>query len=217
MPHNSYSLDIWHGCIQSLRKFLRGWNLNKLGVQRKIREGKVARIGEIDIIAEHRLLSNQEWEERVNLDSKLEEMDRGEDLQWKQKVGKNWVLQGDANTHLFHQFMNGRRKKTITILGSALGEIRGQKDITEHIVSYYEDLFGHNEHYAMKLGENFWLDGYKISEGDRARLAATFSLEEVKKATMEMEQNSAPGPNGYSVSFFENYWEVIKGDLMNMF
>lgn len=37
-----------------------------------------------------------------------------EDAHWKQRVGNNWVLQGDANSHYFHQITNGRRmKKTI--------------------------------------------------------------------------------------------------------
>jgi hypothetical protein len=30
-----------------------------------------------------------EWEERINLENKLEEMNMLEDLQWKQKAGKN--------------------------------------------------------------------------------------------------------------------------------
>jgi hypothetical protein len=73
----------------------------------------------------------KEWEERIALENKLEEINRAEDLQWKQKAGKNWFLQGDANTHFFHYYMNGRRrKKTIAFLDSEQGEIRGQKEIT---------------------------------------------------------------------------------------
>lgn len=30
-PANNYSLDTWHVCLQSLRKFLKGWNLKNLG------------------------------------------------------------------------------------------------------------------------------------------------------------------------------------------
>jgi hypothetical protein len=41
----------------------------------------------------------EEWDERIDLEKKLEKMSRLEDLQWKQKAGKNSVLQGDANTH----------------------------------------------------------------------------------------------------------------------
>lgn len=68
---NSYSLDSWHGCLQSLRKFLRGWNLKNLGEQRSRNLGLTRRVEEIDLIAEQRLLSMEEWEERISLENKL--------------------------------------------------------------------------------------------------------------------------------------------------
>jgi hypothetical protein len=60
-------------------------------------------------MAEKRLLSISEWEERINLEEALDKMNLIEELQWKQKVENNWILQEDANTQFFHQFMNGRR------------------------------------------------------------------------------------------------------------
>jgi hypothetical protein len=59
------------------------------------------RIEEIDLIAAKRLLSNSEWEERINLEESLDKMNLIEELQWKQKVENNWILQGDANTQFF--------------------------------------------------------------------------------------------------------------------
>ena len=32
-----------------------------------------------------------------------------------------------------------------------------------------------------------------------------------------MEHNKAPGPNGFPAEFYQQFWDVIKGDLMNMF
>lgn len=68
---NSYSLDVWHGCLQSLRKYLRGWNLKNIGEQKAIKLGYSKRVEEIDLIAEKRLLSMDEWEERIGLEDKL--------------------------------------------------------------------------------------------------------------------------------------------------
>lgn len=152
-PVNSYSLDIWHGCLQSLRKFLRGWNLKEIGKQKIVKMDMSKRIVEIDSLAEHRLLTLDEWEQRIELENKLEDLSRLEDLQWKQKAGKNRVLHGDANTHFFHQFVNGRRrKKQITYLDSDMGEIRGQGNISNHILDFYKQLFGHNLPCSMHLG-----------------------------------------------------------------
>ena len=32
-----------------------------------------------------------------------------------------------------------------------------------------------------------------------------------------MEHNKTPGPDGFPAEFYQYFWEVIKGDLMNMF
>jgi len=128
------------------------------------------------------------------------------------------VLQGDANTYFFHQFANGRRrKKTIAYLDANEGEIRGQKEINDHIVDYYKKLFGPNDPCLMDLGDNFWPVELTLEESDKASLVLPFSMEEIKGVIMEMKENSAPGPNGFSVSFFKNSWDVIKWDVLKMF
>ena len=217
-PSNCYSLDVWHGCLQTLRKYLRGWDLRNKGVQKLVKMDLTKRVEEIDLIAEQRLLTMGEWEERIDLENKIENLDRQEDLQWKQKAGKNWVLLGDANTRFFHQFCNGRRrKKTITVLDSENGDIRGQKNITNHIVDYYKLLFGHNDPCFLRVGGDFLPQELRLNDSERESLICPFSMEEIKGVIMEMKENSAPGPNGFSVSFFKNYWEVIKDDVWRMF
>ena len=41
--------------------------------------------------------------------------------------------------------------------------------------------------------------------------------EEVHGAIKQMENNKAPGPEGFPADFFQTFWYIIKGDLMNMF
>lgn len=133
-PQASYSLNRWHGCLQALRKYLRGWNLRLIGQQKAVKIKLTKRINEIDLIAETRLLSFDEWEERIPAENNLEAFVHMEELHWKQRAGKMWILHGDANTHFFHQFANGRRRKnTISRLEDDSGEIRGQKELTVHI------------------------------------------------------------------------------------
>lgn len=199
---DSYSLNVWHGCLQLLRKYLRGWNLRLIGQQRATKINLAKRIEENDIIVETRLLSFQEWEERIQIEKDLESFELMEELHWKQRANKNWVLQGDANTHLFHQYANGRRReKTIPVLDSDYGEIRGQQNLTNHIVDFYKNLFGHNDHCNLSLNEDFWGHEFRVSDSDKLALIKDFTLEEIKGVVFYMKTNSAPGPNGYGVSF----------------
>jgi len=134
------------------------------------------------------------------------------------KSGTNWILQGDANTQFFYQFVNGRRrKKTITFLENGNEEIRGQNAISSHIVDYYKSLFGHDESCSMSLNSEFWPAELQLSESDSLDLVKPFSMEEIKKVVMGMKENSAPGPNGYGVVFFKKFWEYIKEELKSMF
>jgi len=103
------------------------------------------------------------------------------------KSGKNWILDGGANTQFFHQFVNGRRKKTITFLESENGEIRGQSAISSHTVDFYKGLFGHNEPCNMKLKPNFWPTDLLLSEEDKLDLVKPFSMEKIKEVVMGMK------------------------------
>lgn len=61
----------------------------------------IHRIQELDNIAKSRLLTMGEWEERIEVEDRLEALNRSEELQWRQKVRNKWLLEGDSNTHFF--------------------------------------------------------------------------------------------------------------------
>jgi len=115
--NNNYSLHIWHGCLQSLRKYLRGWDLKNRGEQNRQKLVLTKRVEEIDLIAEKRLLSMEEWEERLHLEDKLDEMSRLEDLQWKQKAGKIGCCMGmQIPISFISLLMVGEGKRLLPIL-----------------------------------------------------------------------------------------------------
>jgi hypothetical protein len=57
----------------------------------------------------------------------------------------------------------------------------------------------------------------QLEEGDRNLLTSPFSLEEIRDVVFALKHNSAPGPDGFPSEFFEEFWEVIKNDLFNLF
>ncbi len=48
-------------------------------------------------------------------------------------------------------------------------------------------------------------------------LTVPFSVEEIKRATFELGADKAPGPDGFSLVFFQRFWVVIKDDLVKIF
>ena len=57
----------------------------------------------------------------------------------------------------------------------------------------------------------------QVSNEENAFLIAPFTEEEIKKSIFQMENNKAPGPDGFPAEFYENFWEIIKDNLVERF
>jgi hypothetical protein len=140
-----------------------------------------------------------------------------EDMYWQQRSKENWILKGDVNTNIFNTCANGRRRKArICSLESDQGVITEQKDIEKHVVDFYKNLFGSNMDRGTHLVQDFWDIKEKLEPGDREFLMTPLSKPEVSKAILGMRSNSATGPNGFTITFFNHMWERIKDEIMKM-
>jgi len=57
----------------------------------------------------------------------------------------------------------------------------------------------------------------QVSNSENEFLMAPFTEKEIRDAIFDMEHNKAPGPDGFPAEFYQQFWDVIKGDLMLMF
>lgn len=57
----------------------------------------------------------------------------------------------------------------------------------------------------------------QVSAVEKDILSSPFTEKEVRAAVFQMDHNKAPGPDGFPVEFYQNFWEDIKSDLMEMF
>lgn len=83
-----------------------------------------------------------------------------------------------------------------------------------YITNYYKQLFGEPEHTNFSLEFPYM---NKITDEDREILTQEFSLQEINNVVFDMEKNKAPGPDGFPVEFYQNFWEIIKYDLKALF
>uniref|UniRef100_A0A2N9GB44 Integrase catalytic domain-containing protein n=1 Tax=Fagus sylvatica TaxID=28930 RepID=A0A2N9GB44_FAGSY len=56
-----------------------------------------------------------------------------------------------------------------------------------------------------------------IDESDRDMLDRAFTEDEVWGVVRNMGGDKAPGPDGFSLAFFQSCWDIIKQDVMNVF
>lgn len=54
-----------------------------------------------------------------------------------------------------------------------------------------------------------------ISHEENAEMCSISGEEEIRKTIFKMNLDSAPGPDGFGGAFYQVYWEIIKGDVIN--
>ncbi|XP_073359743.1 uncharacterized protein [Aegilops tauschii subsp. strangulata] len=80
---------------------------------------------------------------KLDVEMRLKELLREEELKWALRAKVRKVVQGDTNTQFFHLIANGKhRKKRIFQLEQDEGTILGQDNLKLYITEYYKQLFG---------------------------------------------------------------------------
>ncbi|XP_070021730.1 uncharacterized protein [Nicotiana sylvestris] len=135
---------------------------------------------------------------------------------WRQKEGMLWFKDGDRNTKFFHAQVNGRRKKLkVSRINNCLGNwIEEDHLIAEEALKFYKDQFTESEvHNAFDILNHV---PSMVESDQHERLMALTSNEEVKRAVMWLNGNSAGGPDGFTGSFYQTCREIIEEDVVGM-
>jgi hypothetical protein len=170
------------------------------------------------VIAEVHPLLRQEIELKSQSNAQIARLLREEEIKWYQRSKSQFILEGDANTRYFHNAANGRHwKKLIHSLVQDEGTTEGHKNLKSSITNYCKGLFGSLDEDNFDMDENRTSDILQVSAEENNLLTAPYSEKEVKKAIFPMKHNKAPGPDGFPAEFYQNFWEVIKEDLLELF
>ena len=78
-------------------------------------------------------------------------------------------------------------------------------------------MFGEPDEGNVTLDEARIDDISQVTMEENNILTAPFSEEEVRAAMFQMEHNKAPGPDGFPAEFYQNFWDIIKADLLELF
>ena len=82
------------------------------------------------------------------------------------------------------------------------------------VVHFYQNLYTESDNWRLSMEG---LEFASIEEDERLDLERDFSKEEVVKVLQEMEGDKAPGPDGFTMAFFQECWSVVEINVMAFF
>ena len=138
-----------------------------------------------------------------------------EEVSWRQKSREIWLKEGDRNTGFFHRMANSHRRRnsisSISINGRRLDK---EAEVKEGLVGAFQSLLSTS---------NSWCPPYPdlcfnmIDADQTAKLEEMFTEEEVLAAVSGLNDDKAPGPDGFPIAFWSFSWDFVKYEVMGFF
>jgi len=91
---------------------------------------------------------------------------------------------------------------------------RNPAEIKEHLVNFYNKLYSENCSWRPRVEGLSFLS---IDEEESTWLERAFEEKEVWDVIKELNGDKAPGPDGFTVAFFQKCWGFLKTDIMDVF
>ena len=134
---------------------------------------------------------------------------REEESFWQEKTRDKWLNSGDKNTKYFHASVKAERSKNgLDMLVDEAGiSHKSEASKGDVAAKYFHDLFSSS--YPDNCEQIFHDFQPSISPDMNSILIEEVTKEEVKAAVFSIKPSSAPGYDGMTGLFFQQYWEIV--------
>lgn len=130
-----------------------------------------------------------------------------EEMYWKIKSRNTWLMTGDRNTKYFHSTAKKRRVRNRVIsIQDNNGVIRkGDQNIAAVAQDYFQGLFTSSPASSTCYEEIFQGFQSRVTKDMNVDLTKEVSIEEIREATFSIGPSKAPGPDGFTGDFYQQF------------
>ncbi|RVW47747.1 Transposon TX1 uncharacterized 149 kDa protein [Vitis vinifera] len=198
--------------LKAIKQNLKLWNREVFG---NLESNKLAALQQVeywDQVESERRLTEEEFSSKKEGYAKWVNL---EEIHWRQLSKELWLREGDKNMGYFHRMANAHRRRhtmdRIKVSGVWLSK---EQEVRTGIVDAFQRLLTEDLEWKADIGG---LNLNQISQQEADTLELPFMEEEVHSALMDMNDDKAPGLDGFTVAFWQFCWEFVKEEVLEMF
>eukprot|EP00253_Pinus_taeda_P009398 PITA_09398 len=151
--------------------------------------------------------------------TQLEERRKQEEILWRQKYRVQWLREGEKNTKFFHKAMvqHRQRNRIFSIKNQEGQQVVQHEEIETVLVNHFKAIMtethmDRTEAIAKIGGEIPNL----ITRDQNLALMRKITRKELEDIVRNMKRNKAPGPDGFTVEFFQAGWNFLASDVLEV-
>ncbi|KAK1282851.1 hypothetical protein QJS10_CPB22g00667 [Acorus calamus] len=201
--------------LRRLKVALKIWSRMAKSQRSKDKNAISSEIAALDALDECGLLEEEDRVKRTGLKLSMLKILSMEEEEWRIRSRALWLKEGDNNTRFFHKLANQRRRTNRIVAIKSRGvQLVEQQDIQQCFVTHFSSAYK-----ARRGRRPPWEDEglRRVPIGDAAILESPFTEAEIRRAVFSTEGDKAPGPDGFSSRFFQEFWDIVKDDIVSMF
>eukprot|EP00253_Pinus_taeda_P021469 PITA_21469 len=207
---------VWNRSLAAKEVVQAAWIHHVEGSLTHIWEAKLKRVRQ-ELKNWAKRLSQQNKEQEGKLYAQLHQILGEEETKWRLKLRQLWLQEGDKNTAYFHNQATVRKiRNTVSaIMDDERNRYSTQESIKEVAKRHLNKLLTEDkgaENYSSMLQHM----PKRVTQEMNSKLMKEVEEEEVKAAIWSLHPDKATGPDGFPISFYREYWIMIKKYLLKM-
>ncbi|KAM7462213.1 hypothetical protein LguiA_030334 [Lonicera macranthoides] len=141
---------------------------------------------------------------------------KDEEAFYKQKSRVKWLDVGEKNTAYFFKKVTGHkvRNKVMSINTLEGDRVCGEENVHKEAIAYFSQILGTEQQLGSHIGRLQQVIDKRLNTNEQRDLCNAVTEEEIKAALFSISNQKAPGPDGYSATFFKQNWDCVGGDLV---
>ncbi|RVW29925.1 LINE-1 retrotransposable element ORF2 protein [Vitis vinifera] len=201
--------------LKFLKDKIKSWNRDVFGRLEVNKNLALQQVEFWDRVESDRSLTERESELKTEAKEAFKNWVLLEETHWRQSSRELWLREGDKNTGFFHRMANAHRRNNsmdkIKINGRWLEE---EREVREGVVNAFQQLLSDDQSWKSDI-EGLQLKSLNHAEAEG--LEQPFTEAEIHLALMGMNGDKAPGPDGFTVAFWQFCWEFVKEEIVDVF